>query len=300
MADYERRNTWLQLDLVQEALWDFREAAETATVAWGQDVTTLEGLGIVQMLGAVIEDFRAVTGCLSRYKVTADPGDNPDAPNHEIWKASQCLNAAMALARVPEQAMKPAIRPSPESSPEADGDPDADSPTAAAVRGMLNTLGASDGIWLAPAGPGESRYEVVTQTMHAMDAFGTSVLTLAREAPEPLQMPLIQIAIAFDASIGHLRESLVISATGNYQPGTEWIADAVRAAYPLRFKHRPAPGHLASAGAQAASLAAESFPAPLADAPASLPPAAPGGPDGTAAVRRPAAGRSHAARKAPR
>jgi hypothetical protein len=282
-----------------EALGDFRQAAQTAAVAWGQDMTVQQGLDITWMLGTVIHDFRVATGLLSRYKVTGDPGDDAHALNDEISQASWCLDAARELAKAGEPAMKVALRSNLDRGVRAGGDPDTDGPAVAAAHAMAGALGVPDGVWRAPAGTREARDEVVTAMMQAMDAFGTAVLALAERAPEPFHASLTEIAAVFDLSAWHLRESLIVAATGNYQPGTEWIADQVRAAHPLHFTGEPSPGNPASAGsAPAAALAGESFPVTSQDAPVSLPPAGADGP-ASAAARRPAAGPSSLARKGP-
>jgi hypothetical protein len=294
VADAGRGNAWGQPEGMLEALRDFREAAETATLAWGQDITVQQGLDIAWMLGTVIRDFRIATERLSQYKVTVDPGDGADTPDQEIRKASRNLDAARELARTGEAAVKAAARSNLARGAYPGGGPDAGNPAVAAVHAMVSALGVSDGAWRAPAGTREARYEVVTGMMRAMDAFGTAVLTLAEGAPAPFQESLLKVAVAFDRSIGHLREALIISVTANYQPGTEWIADAVRAAYPLRFTHEPtgpAPGSQAAPGdPPAAALAGEGFPVMPGDPPMGLPPAEPDGPGSTVGVRRPAAG----------
>ena len=80
MADVGRENAWGQPEGMLEALRDFREAAETSTVAWGQDITVQQGLDIAWVLGTVIRDFRVATERLSQYQVTVDPGDDATPP----------------------------------------------------------------------------------------------------------------------------------------------------------------------------------------------------------------------------
>jgi hypothetical protein len=281
-----------------EALGHFRQATQTAATAWEQDMTVQQGLDIMWKLGTVIHDFRVATGQLSRYKVTSDPGDDAHAPNEEISQASWCLDAARELARTGEPAMRHALRLNLQRGAPAGGDPGTDGPAVAAAHAMARALGIPDGAWRAPAGTREARDEIVTEMMQAMDALATAVLTLAARSPEPFRTSLTEITAAFGHSTWHLRESLIVAATGNYQPGTESIASQVRAAHPLRFTHEQEPGDLASAGsAPAAALAGEGFPVTSREAPVSLPPAGADDPASTAIARRPAAGPSGPARK---
>jgi hypothetical protein len=302
VADGGRGNAPGQPDRMLKALRDFREVAEAAAVAWGQDITVQQGLDIAWMLSTVIRGFRVATGLLGRYEVTVDPGDDAAAPGDEIKMASWSLDAARDLAMTGEAAMKQALWSNLKRGVRAGGDPDADGPAVAAVHGMVSALGVSEGVWRSPAGTWEARDEVVAEMMRAMRDFGTAVLTLAERSPEPFHTSFTEIARVFDFSTECLRESLIVYATGNYQPGTEPIADAVRAAHPLRSM--PAPGEPASGsqadgdGAPAAALARESFPA-AADAPAALRPAGPDGPASEVAARRPAAGNPGRARKGP-
>ena len=299
MADYGRGSAWGQPERMLEALAGFREAAEAAAVAWGHDITVQQGLDIAWTLGTVIRDFRIATERLSEYEVTVDPADDDAVPNHEIRQASRCLDAARELASAGEPAMKLAMRSNLERGVYPGGDPDTGGAAVAAVHAMVSALGVSDSVWRVPAGTWEARDKVVTEMMQAMDAFGTAVLVLAEGAPDPFQASLVNMAVALDTSFGHLRESLIISATG-YLPGTEWIADAVRAAHPLRFTHQQAPGNPVNRGsAPAADLAGESFPVAPHDTPAALAPTAPDSPRSSAAAGRAATGYPGSARKGP-
>jgi len=163
---------------------------------------------------------------------------------------------------------------------------------------MHNALGVPSAIWRQPASSAEIRDEIVTQMMVAVDMLATATLTLtlASGAPAPFAASLTTAAGNLDACCRHLRESVICSVTGNYQPGTEDMASDLRTAYPLLSE---TPGMPLSAtnipGRGAPALAAAGFPRPAADA--TTPGASPPGPvtaTGNAALRHP-----HAERPAP-
>jgi hypothetical protein len=252
-------------DRILKALNRFQEAAGDAATAWDADLTMQQGLNAVWMLGNVIHDFRVATGLLSRHQATGQPGEQPDdslnAPNALISEASHCLDVARVLARIGQPAMKAAIKANLERGIGAGGDPPQDGPAVAAVHAMKDALGISDGIWRPTSGTAESRDEIVTETMFAMTSMQAAALALAERAPRPFGTTLTLIAQNFNISCGHLRESLVCSLTGNYQPGTEDLARQVRAAYPPFSETGEAELTAAGTpGTRAASFAATCFP----------------------------------------
>jgi hypothetical protein len=274
-----------------KALSALQAAAEAAALAWEQDdLTAQQGLDIVWVLGNVIHDFRVATGLLSRFQVTAGPANHSDALNREISEASQCLDAARTLARTGESVLRSAIKSNMKRGIGAGGDPATDGPAVAAAHAMRDALGISAGTWRAPTGTAESRDDIVAEMMGAMAAFQTAVLTLAGRAPEPFHTSLTKIAGIFDISFEHMRESLVCSVTGNYQPGTESLAGQVRRAFPLRSEYGPAD----TDDPPAADLAAASFPRPAEGIFTAAPEAGLPGPGSVVSARR-LAGPGHAA-----
>jgi len=280
MNDSQRDKHQSRHDRILKALDSFQGTAGDAAIAWAAGLTMQQGLNIVWLLGSVIHDFRVATGLLSRYQANTQPGEQPDdslnAPNALISEASRCLDVARVLARTGQPAMKAGIKANLARGVGAGGDPSRDGPAVAAVHAMKEALGMSDGIWRQTSGTAESRDKMVTEMMFAIASMQAAVLTLAERAPRPFGATLTLIARNFDISCGHLRESLVCSATGNYQPGTEDLARRVRAAYPL--SPEVAEAALAAAEAPstgAASLAATCFPVPGSDdaaIPADTPP----------------------------
>jgi hypothetical protein len=128
---------------------------------------------------------------------------------------------------------------------------------------MHTAMIVPSGIWRQPAGNAETRDEIVTQMMVAVDMLATAILTLASGAPAPLDASLTAAAGDLDACCRHLRESVISSVTGNYQPGTEDVASNLRKAYPLLSE---TPGTPLAPGRGAPALAASSFPYPATDA----------------------------------
>ena len=280
-------------DHMLNMLQRFQDAADAAADAWDADLTMRQGLDIVWMLGNVIREFRVFTVMLSRYQVTGPPGGQPDlsAPNELISEASQCLNAARVLARIGQPAIHAGIKANLTRDVPAGGDPAHDGPAVAAVHAMQNALRVFDDIWREPSGTAEIRNQIVMETMFAMASMHIAVSTLAEKAPKPFDTTLTLIARNFDISCGHLRESLICSATGNYQHGTEDLAHQIRAAYPLFSEIGEAALPAAGvSGTAAPGLAATCFP-PQPATPPSTPTHSSPGP--ATASRRPANGLAH-------
>lgn len=246
------------------ALERFQDAAGEAAGAWGADLTMQQGLDIMWMLGNIVREFRVFTAMLSRYKATGQDGQ-PDpalnAPNEQISDASQRLDAA--LTRTGQPAISAGVRANMARGIPAGGDPAHGGPAVAAAHAMYKALRVSGGTWHEPSGTAEARNQIVTETMAAMVSMQIAAGSLAEGAPEPFRTALTFIARNFDISCGHLRESLICSATGNHQPGTEDLAVQIRESYPLFSEIAETAFPAAEVpGAEAASLAAACFPAP--------------------------------------
>jgi hypothetical protein len=239
-------------DHMLNALERFQDAAGAAADAWGADLTMQQGLDIMWMLGNIVREFRVFTAMLSRYRATGQDGQ-PDpalnAPNEQISEASQRLDAARVLTRTGQPAISAGVKANMARGVPAGGDPAHGGPAVAAAHAMYKALRVSGGIWHEPSGAAEVRDQIVTETMAAMASMQIAAGSLAEGAPKPFGTTIAFIARNFDISCGHLRESLICSATGNYQPGTEDLAVQIRESYPLFSEiekpHSPRPGLLA-------------------------------------------------------
>jgi hypothetical protein len=257
-------------DHMLNALERFQDAAGAAADAWGADLTMQQGLDIMWMVGNIVREFRVFTAMLSRYQATGQDGQ-PDpalnAPNEQISKASQHLDTARALTRTGQPAISAGAKANMARGVPAGGDPAHGGPAIAAAHAMDKALRVFDGIWHEPSGTAEARDQIVAETMAAMVSMQIAADSLAEGAPKPFGTTLTSIARNFDIACGHLRESLICSATGNHQPGTEDLAVQIRESYPLFSEIAEAAFPAADApSAGAASLAAACFPAPASGA----------------------------------
>lgn len=252
------------------ALERFHDAASAAADAWGEDITMQQGLDIMWMLGNIVRDFRVFTAMLSRYQATgADGQPDPElnAPNGQISEASQCLDVARVLTRIGQAAISAGVEANTSRGVPAGGDKDHGGSAVAAAHAMCKALRVFSGIWHEPSGTAEVRDQIVTETMFAMMSMQVALGSLAEGAPKPFDTTLSLIARNFDISCGHLRDSLICSATGNYQPGTENLALEIHEAYPLFSEVGKVELPTARApGTGAASLAAACFPQSTSDA----------------------------------
>jgi hypothetical protein len=284
-----------------DALSGFQEAAEAAMSAWRQELTTGQGMSAVWMLRSIITDFRVAASLLGGSRKTGSPAV-PDAPVEQIALAAGCLDSADGvLARTGQPAAGAAIAANLARGAGAGGDPSKDGPAVTAAHAMHNAMGVRAGIWRQPAGSAEIRDEIVTQMMVAVDMLATAALTLASGAPAPYDASLTTAAGNLDACCRHLRESVICSATGNYQPGSEEAARDLRTAYPLLSEVPGTPLSTASGpGNGAPAVAATDFPRPAADATAAG--TSPPGPvigTGNTALRHPHTERPASARRNP-
>jgi hypothetical protein len=252
-----------------DALGRFQDAAGEAATSWDAGLTMQQGLDIMWMTGNIIRGFRVFTTMLSRYRATGQDGQ-PDpalnAPNEQIREASQCLDGARVLARIGRPVISAGVAANMTRGIPAGGDPVHDGLAVAAARAMDEALRVFDGRWYEPSGTAELRDQMVTETMFAMASMQIAVGSLGDRAPKPFGTTLTLIARNFDISCGHLRESLICSATGNYQPGTEDLAGQIHESYPLMSEIGEAA--LRAAGVPsttAAGLAATCFPPPISD-----------------------------------
>lgn len=253
-------------DQMLDALVRFRDAASAAADAWGADLTTQQGLDIMWVIGNIVREFRIFTAMLSRYRASGQdqqPDPALNAPNEQISEASRCLDVSRVLTRIGQPAISAGVRANMARGVPAGGDPARGGPAVAAAHAMRKALRVFDGIWHEPSGTAEVRDHLVTETMSAMISMQIAVGSLAEGAPKPFGTALTRIARNFDTSCGHLRESLICSATGNYRPGTENLAIQIHQTCPLFSEAGQAalraPG---TPGAGAASLAAACFPTP--------------------------------------
>ena len=295
MNDARQESSQGRQDRRLDALSNFQQAAEAAMSAWRQDLTTGQGMSAAWMLRNIISDFRIAVGLLSNSPGTGSPSV-PDAPIEQVALAAGCLDSAGgALARAAHPATGAAIAANLARGAGAGGDPSTDGPAVAAAHAMHNAMSVPSGIWRQPAGSAETRDEIVTQMMVAVDMLAIATLTLASGAPAPFDASLTTAAGHLDACCRHLRESVICSVTGNYQPGTEDTARRLRTAYPLLSE---TPGTPLAPGRGAPALAAADFPRPTTDA--TVPGANPPGPalgTGGAARRNPNAARPAPARR---
>jgi hypothetical protein len=247
-------------DQMLTALGRFQGAADAAAGAWSAGLTTQQGLDIMWMTGSIVTEFRIFTTMLSRYQATG-PDGQPDptlnTPNEQIRDASQCLDPARVLTRIGRPALLAGVQANKTRGVPAGGDPARDGPAVAAAHAMYTALRVSDGRWHEPSGSPGLRDRIVTETMFATASMHIAVSSLADGAPKPFGTTLTLIARNLDISCGHLRESLICSATGNYQPGTEDLARQIRESYPL-FSETS--GAALPAGTGAPGLAKTCFP----------------------------------------
>lgn len=248
-----------------DALERFQDSAGAAAESWDTGLPMQQGLDIMWVIGNIVREFRVFTTMLSRYRATGPDGQpDPalDAPNEQITEASQCLNTARVLSRIGREAISAGVAANITRGVPAGGDPARDGPGVAAAHAMYKALRVFGGKWHDPSGTAELRDQMVTETMSAMMWMQIAVRSLANGAPKPFGTTLTLIARNFDLSCEHLRESLICSATGNYQPGTEDLERQIHSSYPLLSEIGEAALPDGTPATGAPGLAAGSFPAP--------------------------------------
>jgi hypothetical protein len=114
MNDARQESGQQRQDRRLDALGNFQQAAEAAISAWGQDLTTGQGMSAAWMLRSIISDFRIAAGLLSNSQPAGDPAV-PDAPGARIALAAGRLDSAAApshgqIIRRPGRPSQPTLR----------------------------------------------------------------------------------------------------------------------------------------------------------------------------------------------
>ena len=167
MNDAEEERGQGHQDRRLDALGNFQEAAEAAIPAWGQDLTTGQGMSAAWMLRNVINDFRIAAGLLSGSQGTGSSAV-PNAPGERIAMAAESWTAPVSSARTRLSGDCGGYRSQPGARCRSRGRPLEDGPAVAAAHAMHNAMSVSSGIWRQPADNTEIRDEIVTQMMVAV------------------------------------------------------------------------------------------------------------------------------------